>query len=276
MALLLGSTSRFIRIKPGIVLKYANTYGKEGQEFEDERTVTRISNCFVVERQIYELLGKHPRIIEYLGYQDKPELPPGLLLAEASHGSLQQYLDNHDTIPLPIQKKWCRQVVESIAYIHQQGVIHSDLRPDNLLVHATATSLDLYLCDFGGSTCEKLGLDGESLPDSGFSDPNAEYVSTNTTDIFSVASILYTILTGYWPYRSTKGFSTLDEWDAYMQMADNLFKERTFPSDVHALWAGGIIFKGWMNEYASIDDMLQALETISGPENLTSTLDGHS
>ncbi|KAI1465579.1 kinase-like protein [Daldinia caldariorum] len=265
-----GSTSRFIRIQPGIVLKY-DAFRKDEQTAEQsaggQLIPARTPNCFVVERQIYEHLGKHPRIIEYLGYQDKPGLPPGLLLAEASHGSLQKYLENHDTVPLSIQKKWCRQVIESISYIHQQGVIHSDLRPDNLLVHATAASLDLYLCDFGGSTCEKLGLDGGSLPDSGFSDPNSECVSTETTDIFSVASVLYTILTGHWPYRSTKGFfDSVDEFLAYMQMVDNLFEKRTFPSDVHALWAGGVILKGWMNEYMNIDDMLQALDMTEGPK----------
>lgn len=50
----------------------------------------------------------------------------GLLLAEASHGNLQQYID----------------------------------KSNRFLVHATSTaSLDIWLCDFGGSTCEDLGLD---------------------------------------------------------------------------------------------------------------------
>ncbi|KAJ3578069.1 hypothetical protein NPX13_g2494 [Xylaria arbuscula] len=141
----------------------------------------------------------------YLGWQDTVR---GLLLAEASHGSLQRYLEeNHDTISTPIRRKWCRQVVESIAYIHGRGVIHSDLRPDNFLVHAiTPKSLDLWLCDFGGSTCEKLGLDGKHLPDPGFFNPNSEWVSTTATDIFSVGSILYAILTGHWPYRAPGPF----------------------------------------------------------------------
>lgn len=69
------------------------------------------------------------------------------------------------------------------AYIHRQGVLHPDLRPEDSLVHgAKPLSLDLWLCDFGGSYCETPGLDGGHLPDPGFFDPNAESVSIPTID----------------------------------------------------------------------------------------------
>jgi serine/threonine protein kinase len=101
-----------------------------------------------------------------------------LLLAEASHGSLQAYMDEkNNLISTTLRKKWCRQATESVAYLHDTGAIHSDLRPDNFLVHATSsTSLDLWFCDFGGSTCEELHLDGGHLPDDPFFDPTQEYI----------------------------------------------------------------------------------------------------
>ncbi|KAI8956861.1 kinase-like protein [Daldinia sp. FL1419] len=251
-----GSTSKIIRIQPGVVLKCPHQF--ISQELNDSAATS-----FANERQIFEILGKHPRIVTYLGWQDKPELPSGLLLAEAHHGDLQTYLDERtDTISFPLRKKWYRQVIEAIAYIHHQGVIHSDLRPENFLV--TGTSIDICLCDFGGSACQKLGLNGINLPDSGFFNPNLELVPSNAMDLFSMASVLYTILIGHWPYRQPGGrFELGEEMMEYSQMVDDLFQRCEFP-DVASLWGGNIIIKCWMNEYADIDHVLRDLAMLDG------------
>jgi serine/threonine protein kinase len=128
------------------------------------------------------------------------------------------------------------------------------------LVHATTPkSLDLWLCDFGGSTCEKLGLDGKHLPDPGFFDPNSEWVSTPATDIFSVGSILYTILTGHWPYRAPGPFKTVEEMESYDQQVEDLFRQGIFP-DVEELLEGKIILGCWTSKYTSADNVLRALD----------------
>lgn len=139
-------------------------------------------------------------------------------------------------------------------------MIHSDLRPDNFLVHATIpTSLDLWLCDFGGSTCEKLGVDGKQLPDPGFFDPNAEWVSTTATDIFSVGSVLYSIVSGHWPHRDPGPFKSAEDSRSYDKLVEERFKNREYP-DVDQLFGGGIIHGCWTGKYSSADDVLQALD----------------
>lgn len=196
----------------------------------------------------------------FFGWHDAPGAPQGLLLAEASRGSLQRVLDEDGGAIAPsARRRWCRQAVESIAHIHSRGVIHSDLRPENFLVHATTpASLDLWLCDFGGATCEKLGLDGGHLPDPGFFDPNSKWVSTPATDIFSIGSILYTIVTGHWPYRGSGPFRTGDEMESYRLQVDDLFAQGKFP-DVEGLFGGRVIMGCWTNKYATADDVLQDL-----------------
>jgi hypothetical protein len=108
--------------------------------------------------------------------------------------------------------------------------------------------------------CKRLNLDGGHLPDSGFFDPNAEWVSTEQTDMFSLASIFYTILTGHWPYRSSCApFESGQEMADYMGVVDTLFRQRKFP-DVNGLFGGAVITKCWMNEYKSAKDVLQDLK----------------
>ncbi|KAM4063813.1 kinase [Hirsutella rhossiliensis] len=240
-----GSTSEFIRVQNGEVLKYPRQIWKESRLYD---TLTRdIETSFSVECQILEHLGHHPRIVKYLGRNQGEGDPRGILLAEASHGDLQRYLDQNEA-------------VEAVAYIHHRGVVHADLRPENFLIHETTLmSLDLWLCDFGGSKCDELGVYGGHLPDSGFFDPTLEPSATTQMDIFSIGSVLYAILTGHWPFRGLGVFKSPEEMNDYGNKVDNLFLQGTFP-DVDELFAGDIIMKCWKNEYASAENVLQSLQ----------------
>lgn len=170
---------------------------------------------------------------------------------------------HNDEISLHTRKTWCRQAVESIVYIHGHGVLHSDLRPDNFLIHETTTaSLELWLCDFGGSTCDKLGLDGGSLPDSGFYDPNAEQISSLGTDLFSLGSVLYTIITGHWPYRGQGDFQTGDELERYRENVD-LFGRRIYP-ETNELFAGKTIVGCWTSAFEKADEASESLNNDIG------------
>ncbi len=189
--------------------------------------------------------------VRYHGWHDDAAGPHGLLLEEAD-SNLEDYLQKEDQITRSEREALCKQAIQSIVYIHEKGVIHSDLRPENFLVSGG----NIWLCDFGGSTCETHDLDGGHLPDSGFWDPNSEWKSTSATDIFSLGSILYTIVKGHWPYKDNTTFKTLDE---YRQYVDERFKNGQFPS-VRGLLAGEIIMGCWTGRYKTVHAILKDFE----------------
>ncbi|KAF6817407.1 protein kinase-like domain protein [Colletotrichum plurivorum] len=161
---------------------------------------------------------------------------------------------------------WCVQVAEAVDHIHGHGVVHSDLRPGNILVHETAPGiLDLKLCDFGGSVCEELGLDGLALPDGPFYHPAFGDKSGPMLDLFGMGSVFYVILTGRWPYKSTPGtFGKVDErigWEE--REVYPKFREGGFP-DVKGLLVGDVIVKCWRRQFASARDVLDALQEVLG------------
>jgi len=172
------------------------------------------------------------------------------LFSEANRGDLQRYLDSHnDTINEPLRLKWCLQAAEAITYIHTKNVIHSDLRPENFLLHASNDNddPDLFLCDFGGSYCkidDNNIIDGEHLPDPGFFDPNCDWSSTKDTDIFALGSVFYFIMTGHWPYKSPGPFLSVQESDEYDEKVEDLFKEKKYPC-VEGLEGGDIMSDCW-------------------------------
>jgi serine/threonine protein kinase len=170
-----------------------------------------------------------------------------LLFTEANQGDLQHYLDTHNTdISITLRLTWCLQAAESIAYLHSKSVIHSDLRPSNCLLHTShpTSPPNLLLSDFGGSyskTANKI-IDGGHLPDSGFFNPKTPWVSTKDTDIFALGSVVYTILTAHWPYRSLGAFGSVEEWEEYGEEVDEGFMRGEFPSTEGLV--GGDVMEG--------------------------------
>ncbi|WVN89513.1 uncharacterized protein L203_104738 [Cryptococcus depauperatus CBS 7841] len=241
-----GSTSAFFLVSPGTVVK------------TPRRNLSKNQAALYMEQQLLERLGKHPRIIPYLGPH-----PSGILLAHAPLGDLQTYIDTkHATLSTPHCWNLWEQATEAIVHLHSKGVIHSDLRPENFLVHqAPQPFAGIWLCDFGGSFCAEFDLDGGHLPDVPFGDPQMGSESTPATDIFSLGSIFYAILTGYWPFlnRPPKWASTEDYFDFYHRVVE-LLRQRKFP-DVSGLDGGDVIKGCWDLEYKSAEEVLQAVRS---------------
>ncbi|OBT69715.1 hypothetical protein VE03_00872 [Pseudogymnoascus sp. 23342-1-I1] len=203
---------------------------------EAHNIVQEIKHSFSVEEDILGILGPHPNLAKFLGPSENPR---GLLFAEANRGNLQTYLD---------------------AYNDEKNVIHSDQRPENYLVHSDDNgTLNVYPTDFGGSTCGDI--DGGHLPDAGFFNPRSAWVSTVDTDIFSLGSVFYTIMTGHWPYKSPGPFESVEEKCNYEETVDALFSEGKFPA-VNGLVGGAIIQGCWTEQYKDAETLLRDQELL--------------
>ena len=97
----------------------------------------------------YELtLGlTHPNIIHIYTYETSTPVGPAIIMEYVDGCTLTEYLAQHpDTAA---RQRVFEQLLSATAYLHKAGVLHNDLKPDNILI--TRTNHDVRLIDFGYS-----------------------------------------------------------------------------------------------------------------------------
>src|SRR3989440_4028693 len=99
-------------------------------------------------------------------------------------------------------------LVKAVAYIHRRGVVHSDLKPSNILLDEEENTSEVYvrLIDFGIATIQgmvaspPLTTDGTSMGTIAYMAPERlSGIAAPSNDIFSLGVILYQMLTGQLP-----------------------------------------------------------------------------
>ncbi|XP_008294641.1 myosin light chain kinase, smooth muscle isoform X2 [Stegastes partitus] len=168
----------------------------------------------------------HPKLVQCLAaYDHKPEMV--MVMEFIAGGELfERIVDDNFEHTEPASVRYMQQIVEGIAYMHQQKIVHLDLKPENIVcVDTTGTSVKII--DFGlasridGSTPLKV-LHG--TPE--FVAPeviNYEPVCLET-DMWSIGVICYILLSGESPFQGNSDAETL----ALVTAAQWEFEEESF------------------------------------------------
>ncbi|KAI4147973.1 MAG: hypothetical protein LQ340_005292 [Diploschistes diacapsis] len=88
---------------------------------------------------------EHPNIVQYLGCERK-EFSISIFLEYISGGSVGSCLRKHGKFEERVVSSLTRQVLAGLSYLHGQGILHRDLKADNILLDADGTC---KISDFG-------------------------------------------------------------------------------------------------------------------------------
>jgi serine/threonine protein kinase len=157
---------------------------------------------FLVEIEIAARLN-HPHIVPLF---DSGEVDSFLFYAMPfiDGESLRGLMSREGRLALPVTTEIARQVGDALSYAHREGVLHRDVKPENILLsdgHA-------FVADFGIAKAVSTA-GGEALTRSGFPLGTVGYMSPEQaagvrrldprTDVYSLACVVYEMLVGETP-----------------------------------------------------------------------------
>ncbi|KAK3376789.1 hypothetical protein B0T24DRAFT_524693 [Lasiosphaeria ovina] len=87
----------------------------------------------------------HVNIVQYLGCERK-ETSISIFLEYISGGSIGSCLRKHGKFEEPVVASLTRQTISGLAYLHREGILHRDLKADNILLDLDGTC---KISDFG-------------------------------------------------------------------------------------------------------------------------------
>ena len=148
---------------------------------------------------------QHPHIVPVLSAGAKD----GLLyyaMPFITGESLRARLSRQHELPIHDAVRVLRDVVDALSYAHASGVVHRDIKPDNVLVaghHALVTDFGVSKA-LSNSTGESnltsvgiaLGTPAYMSPEQAAADPSIDH----RADIYSVGALAYELLTGRPPF----------------------------------------------------------------------------
>ncbi len=143
---------------------------------------------------------RHPNILTVYDYGEADGMPY-IVMEYVPNGTVGA-LSTHNPLSWTETAVLTLPIAHALAFAHSQGMIHCDVKPDNILLPRTDWPL---LADFGLSQLYTMGKRGD---DGIVGTPfylSPEQIRSQTidhrTDIYSFGIILYHLLTRKWPFE---------------------------------------------------------------------------
>ncbi|KAK4122296.1 hypothetical protein N657DRAFT_682095 [Parathielavia appendiculata] len=151
----------------------------------------------------------HDNIVKYIGFVKTADCL-NIILEYCENGSLHSICKAYGKFPENLVGVYMTQVLQGLQYLHDQGVIHRDIKGANILTTKDGT---VKLADFGVSTSTLAGPDKEAqvVGTPYWMAPEIIQLSgaTSASDIWSVGCTVIELLQGKPPYHNLAAMPAL-------------------------------------------------------------------
>jgi predicted Ser/Thr protein kinase len=148
---------------------------------------------------------KHPNIVRLIGHGRHQKKIPYYAMEYVEGLTLSDVLAKRERLPWEQVVTLGKQLCAALQHAHEQGIVHRDVKPSNLMVLRDGT---LKLTDFGIAK----DLDVTALTEANCTVGTASYMSpeqckgerniSHRSDLYSLGIVLYELLTGKKPFEA--------------------------------------------------------------------------
>ena len=161
---------------------------------------------FLLEIQILARL-QHPNILALLdsGTSDEPSPRPYYVMPYVEGETLRDRLTREGPLPVAEALRLVREIGEALHYAHGQGLIHRDVKPENVLLsqgHALVADFGIARA-VGSAAGDRLTQHGMGLGTPSYMSPEqveGGHELDGRADQYSLACVLYELLAGQPPF----------------------------------------------------------------------------
>lgn len=214
---------------------------------------------------------QHKNIIQFLAYGiwlgERPYLVMEFVEGQTLKTYLQQKLTIREIITL------FRQLIDALVYCHQNGIIHRDVKPENIFVQEIGAEKIIKLADFG--LARILDPHAQKLTKTGLLVGSPDYMSPEQakglrpeapSDFYSAGCVLFEMISGRKPFESDNPIGLLYKHiNEAVPDISQLVRADSIPDELIAL-LNQLLSKD-VQQRPSSDQILRQLDELLRTEN---------
>jgi serine/threonine protein kinase len=195
-----------------------------------------------------------------------------LVMDYCEGGTLRSLMNGDSLLNLPQSLKLVADILAGLDHAHSRGIVHCDIKPENILLNLQPSGWTARISDFGiarlSQELVERGMGNTGSP--AYMAPERFYGQYSpTSDLYSVGILLFELITGYRPFSGSPA----------ELMSAHLNHPLKLPDLIPPAWQPILITslqKLSARRFRSAAEMLSALQTVAVEQGLGSLLDSQT
>ena len=157
---------------------------------------------------------QHPNAVHVDDIEEAEDGRPYMVMEFVDGQSLKRLIQEAGPLPVPRVCSIVKQVAAALEAAHQLGMVHRDIKPDNIVLLSTPAGEQAKVLDFGIAKLKESRLGDTHLTATGVVIGTPQYMSPEQalgkrgeeldgrSDLYSLGVVMYQMLTGELPFKA--------------------------------------------------------------------------